>query len=158
VMYRNPPVNSPEDALIGVMYDEEYPVNADIQVRDASHWIFAGTGLKDGGKIRGLIGFEADHMFWSAPKSLVRLASSDFVGVFGRKNYSDMTLYQTPKGSLVFATGTMQWIWGLDDFRPPPLKSPGLANPVAQKITQNLFAEMLAPKHFKPFPSSPTLL
>lgn len=151
-------IGYPEDALLGVRFNDGYP-KGDIVVRDASHWMFRGTGLHNGDRLRGLLGFESDAVYFSGPRNLERLASSPLEGVAGK--YSDMTLYRAPKGALVFAVGSMQWSWGLDDFRfrGNPRHIESLEDPRVAKITENLFAEMLHP-HFtrQPRPNHATLL
>ena len=48
-----------------------------------------------------------------------------------------MSLYTAPSGALVFATGSIEWAWGLDDFNAPDLRSSCLC-PAAQQITRNV--------------------
>src|SRR4029078_6223389 len=50
VQFRQPPVNSPEDAFLGAMYVDD-PANTDIVVQDASHWAFAFTGVLHGHRV-----------------------------------------------------------------------------------------------------------
>lgn len=50
---------------------------------------------------------------------------------------SHMTFYQTEKGAKVFATGSMQWSWGLDDYNAPELRS-SRASGKAEIITHNV--------------------
>ena len=54
-------VSQPEDLLIGVLYLMD-PVDGDIIVSDASHWAFANTGLINGSKLAGLLGYEVDGL------------------------------------------------------------------------------------------------
>jgi len=112
--WRDNPVNRPEDALVGVMYDY-YPVDADMVIDAASHWVFAGTGLSSGDRLPGLVGYEADRLFANPPANIVRLAHSP-VKADGVTGYSDMAIYTAPSGATVFATGSIQWSWGLDDY------------------------------------------
>ena len=44
-----------------------------------------------------------------------------------------------PNGAQVFATGTMQWSWGLDDYNVPELRSSRL-NSAAMQITRNVLS------------------
>jgi hypothetical protein len=145
-LWRAHPVNRPEETLIGVQYDF-WPVQSeDLVIENASHWIFEGTGLRDGDRLPGLVGYEADRMFGNSPAGTVRLAHSpvNIDGAFA--GYSDMTIYTAPSGALVFATGTIQWSWGLDDFR-GGIVHPLVVNPVAQQIMRNLLARLaIAPK------------
>ena len=56
--------------------------------------------------------------------------------------FSDMTIYTTPNGTIVFATGSIQWSWGLDDFNGEARGS--RLNAQAQQITRNVLGRMLA--------------
>ena len=48
-----------------------------------------------------------------------------------------MTLYQAPSGAHVFATGSIQWSWGLDDYNAPALRT-ARSSEAAQQITGNV--------------------
>ena len=50
-----------------------------------------------------------------------------------------MTIYQDPSGGNVFATGSMQWAWGLDDLF-AGWSHPNLVNSKAQQIMRNVLA------------------
>ncbi len=156
-LWRNKPVHRPEEALIGVMY-ETFQVNADIVInRTAPDWLLAGTQLhpdnttasvetnsKAPAKMRleGLLGYEVDRMFRNAPANTIRIAHSPYRYKGGTK-YSDMTIYTTDSGATVFATGSMQWSWGLDDYNAPQLR-PSVFSPDAQAITRNVLDRMIA--------------
>lgn len=140
-LWRNVPVARPEEALIGVMYGES-PVDADIVIENASHWVFTGTGLKPGDRLKGLLGYEVDAIHGIAsPPNLIRLAHSPFVSSEGESGTSDMTIYQTARGTIVFATGSIQWSWGLDDFN-ASARGSRLSEP-AQRITRNVLGRMV---------------
>jgi hypothetical protein len=132
--WRDFPVNRPEESLIGVMFGW-YPVNADFVISDESHWLMAGTGLRNGDRLQGLVGYECDEIQGFGPANIVRVAHSPVSDGVG-SGYSDMTIYKATSGSLVFATGTMQWCWGLDDGNSST--DPALVHPAAQQITRNL--------------------
>ena len=123
--WRDPPVARPEERLVGVMYAAD-PVDADIVVSRAEHWAFAGTGLKDGDALRGLLGYEVDGSYGGGPPALERLAHSPFAepGAQGKARYADMTIYAAESGALVFATGSIQWSWGLDGYNAPAWHTP----------------------------------
>ncbi|WZF17432.1 N,N-dimethylformamidase beta subunit family domain-containing protein [Nostoc sp. UHCC 0302] len=156
-IWRNKPVKRPEDALIGVMY-ETFQVNADIIVTDAApDWLLAGTQLSQDDTtvsvranskalskemhLEGLLGYEVDRMFGNAPTNTVRIAHSPY-SYNGGTRYSDMTIYTTDSDAIVFATGSMQWSWGLDDYNAPQLR-PSLLSADAQAITRNVLARMI---------------
>jgi N,N-dimethylformamidase beta subunit-like protein len=140
--FRDRPVSRPEERLVGVMYAAD-PVDGDIVVSNARHWAFAGTSLHDGDALRGLLGYEVDAIYGAAsPPGLERLARSPFVDR-GQTRYADMTIYTAESGALVFATGSMQWNWGLDGYNAPawhPLR----VDARAQQITRNVLNRMLA--------------
>lgn len=133
VKFRSQPVDRPEDSLVGVMYESD-PVQSDVIVSDASNWIFEGTGLKNGDHLRGLLGYEVDRIADHTPPGTQRLAHSPYP-FRGNTRYSDMILYTAPSGTIVFATGTMQWSWGLAD---PELEGKKFENPAVKIATRNL--------------------
>ncbi len=139
VQWRQSPVNLPEDAVIGVMYYTN-PVQSDIVVDDASSWVYQNTNLSKGSRLPGLLGYEVDQMYGHAPADTVRLAHSVF-GT-GPQDFSDATVYTAPSGATVFATGSMQWSWGLDDFGVPNVR-PSYLNSAAQQVTRNVLARFL---------------
>ena len=140
VRWREFPVSEPEDAFIGVMFETE-PVDADLVITNPSHWAFASTGLQDNDRLPGLLGYEVDRMFGNAPAHTELVAHSPFP-IEGTTRYSDMTAYTAPSGATVFATGTIQWSWGLDDYNVPRERTSRL-HPAAQQITRNVLARLI---------------
>jgi fibronectin type 3 domain-containing protein len=69
-----------------------------------------------------------------APPGLQKVAESpdDF-------GFSHMTTYTAPSGSVVFATGSMQWSWGLDDYNVPNPRV-SVLDPRVQTTTRNILA------------------
>lgn len=134
--WRNPPVSRPEADLLGVMYVES-PVDSDFEVAEAEHWIFQQTGLRRGDVLPGLLGYEVDGVDGTgldAPTVLARAR--------GGAGHGAMTVYVAESGAMVFATGSMQWVWSLDDFHAPLLR-PLLHHGGAEQMTRNLL------EHFK---------
>jgi hypothetical protein len=144
VQFRELPVNRPEDALLGVMYDTTHGITeGDMVVSDASSWVFAGTGLQNGDHLPGLLGDEVDRVFGDAPPGTTVIAHSPYPDPAGtgQTKYADMTWYTATAHSTVVATGTMQWNWGLDDYAPLLSTGPAhppLANPAVQQATRNI--------------------
>lgn len=175
--WRDAPVSQPEEQLIGVQY-EFGPVDTDLVVSNAQHFIFEGTGLGDGDHLPGLLGSEADHSFGGGPANLIRLCYSPIIlggasrtartrtistpagpiTIVGEEpptgqqqtlttaenavtsaniGFSEMTIYTAPSGALVFAAGTFQFNWGLDDGAESSRTH--LVNPAAQRMVRNLF-------------------
>ena len=75
VEWREDPVSLPEDALIGVGYKLD-PVDGDIVVKNASHWIFDNTGLQSGSVLPGLLGYEVDGILGHQPSTTEVLTAS----------------------------------------------------------------------------------
>jgi hypothetical protein len=80
VQWRQAPVNQPENALLGIMYESlfDYGAGAAWVVSDPSHWVYAGTGLFNGSQIPGLVGYEYDRVRSNGltPAGMTVLASS----------------------------------------------------------------------------------
>jgi len=211
------PEQGSQASLIGVQYFID-PVAGDIKIENPSHWVFKGTGLKKGDRLKGLLGYEVDGVVSESPANIEILAATECQRVqlqnytfilnymflrilspinnffssimpaskkysrgvltftillgllllfclhyfFGTlmtvlpilgvllffllwfvkikisgKVTSNMTVYQGKSGAKVFATGSMQWAWGLDDFNSPELRSSVLNQDVI-KITRNV--------------------
>jgi hypothetical protein len=140
--WRDVPVSRPEEALFGVMYGESQ-IDGDIVIDNPSHWVFAGTGLKKGDKLEGLLGYEVDAIQGVAPPpGVVRLAHSPYVNDHGETGFSDMTILTTTAGTIVFSAGTIQWSWGLDAFGDPDRVA--RQSEAAKQITRNVLNRMKA--------------
>jgi hypothetical protein len=139
-LWRDAPVNRPEDELIGTMYTWA-PVSGDVVVGDVSSWIFTNTNLHPGDHIRGLLGYEADRSTSTAYPGTFVLTHSPFQHADGTFDESNMTLYTASSGAIVFATGTIYWAWGVDDFNAAarPDSPPSAA---VQQITRNVLNRM----------------
>jgi hypothetical protein len=138
----SPNPGRPEQGLLGVQYVEEggHPVDANIVITNAGHAVFAGTGLNNGSSLVGLLGYEVDRRYTAFGGNVVELASSPYTTIgTGLANNSHMSL-STPGGGQVFATGSIQWSWGLDDFNGPGqggLRTARLSA-AAQQLTDNV--------------------
>src|SRR5204862_1100983 len=71
VLWRDPPVNRPEQQLVGVQFSggqlPSRAPNAPYVVQNSSSWVYAGTGLADGDSIPGIVGYETDSSMSSVP-------------------------------------------------------------------------------------------
>jgi hypothetical protein len=124
VYWRNPPVNRPEQTMMGEQFTSAVAysgANVPYVVTNSSHWIYAGTGLKDGDGVPGIVGYEMDRYFaeFPAPTSTNQtlLSRSPFViGGTTTPDYANSSIYQAPSGAWVFDAGTMSWSWALDNI------------------------------------------
>jgi hypothetical protein len=146
VNFRSPPVNRPEQTLIGVQYsaytvDTEAGSNFPYVVKNSPNWAYAGTGFHDGDSVPGLVGYEIDRFFTDMPAPISRsqtlLSDSPFNNGVGGSDRSNASIYQVPSGAWVFATGTISWVWGLDDF------INAKADARIQRTTANIFDAFL---------------
>jgi Cellulose binding domain len=148
VRWRDAPVNQPENALLGVMYEDDYSysISYPYVVASAGHWIYEGTGLSNGSSIQKVIGHEYDKVFDNGltPANLIVLSNSP-IPIYN--SISNASIYTAPSGALVFDVSTNRWSWLLDDneFETTP------KNPIVEKITANLLNHMIGNQ-----PSSPT--
>ena len=147
INWREAPVSRPEDGLIGISYLMD-PVDGDIVITNPSHWAFEHTGLSEGSELKGLLGYEVDGATAHAPNGLVVLASSPAQNLLdpSRIGVANMATHATLSGGQVFATGSIQWCWGLDDFNAPELRTSRLSD-AAARITHNVLARFGA-RHF----------
>ncbi|HEV7922140.1 MAG TPA: N,N-dimethylformamidase beta subunit family domain-containing protein [Thermoanaerobaculia bacterium] len=139
--WRLSPVNRPEAALIGVQYVYS-PIDSDIKIDDVTSapWVFTNTGLVKGSKLSGLLGYEVDAIENSStPAGTIRLAHSPFSDDSGTQTInSDMVVRTAPSGATVFATGSIQWAWGLDNWN----NGSSRVNAAAQQITRNVLQRL----------------
>ena len=148
INWRDPPVNRPENALFGVMF--EWFINYDQTVpwtaANTSHWLYSGTGLHDGDQIPGLVGDEWDRVFdnGSTPPGLVTLSNSHFPYSDANGNTQTATqnasVYTAQSGALVFAASTVDWSWKIDDNDALAMG----ADSRVQQMTRNVLNKMLA--------------
>ncbi len=148
--WREAPVSEPEATLIGQMYGHIVRRPADWVVRSADHWLYEGTGLRDGDRLTNLVGQEYDTYFAQfAPSGTVVLAQGPVDAVMqtapGEGDVPSpaihtATMYTATSGATVFAAGTFQWSWAVDVFGPRAYR--GFATPYDERVvrmTRNLF-------------------
>ncbi|MGW1893448.1 N,N-dimethylformamidase beta subunit family domain-containing protein [Streptomyces sp. NPDC002004] len=111
--FRRGPAPEAESSLTGVLY-EGYPTDAPYVVTRPGHWLFAGTGVREGDGFAHLVGVEYDRVTPGdpTPAPLEIVAHSPLV-CGGRPSHSDSAYYTAPGGAGVFASGTMRWVEAL---------------------------------------------
>src|SRR6266480_4953748 len=142
VLWRDPPVNRPEQQLVGVQFSGSIDVktpNSPYVVQNSSSWVYAGTGLADGDSIPKIVGYEMDSSMsnFPLPASVAGtyqvLSQSPFVDSYSRTTMTaNSSIYQAPSGAWVFGAGTTSWAWGLSD------DGDGYMDPRIQRITANV--------------------
>jgi hypothetical protein len=118
VRWRDPPVNMPENSLVGTISDEPWFVRGAFTVANSSNWVYKDTGLKDGDKLPGIIGYEIHYYIANGfqPKNLTILGHSLATNDTNASTFADTVLFTTKSRSLVFSAGSVIWNWGLDDW------------------------------------------
>jgi sugar lactone lactonase YvrE len=130
--FRDDPSAEPENALIGIMYNTWMLVPQPMVVRDASSWVWAGTGLSVGDTMPMMVSFETDGRFANGvePPGLQVLAQSPMVDAEGGPLTATMSYYLHPSGAQVLGAGSLGW--------PTGLGAPGFANPQVARATRNI--------------------
>jgi len=160
--FRDPPVNRPEQVLVGVQFTSVQSTSWDrtvpYVVTNSNHWVYAGTGLRDGDSIPAMVGFEADRQMQGFPTpralgtSYTLLARSPFTNTENVSDLHNASIYQAPSGAWVFGTGTMGWNYGLDRA--------GYIDARIQTITSNVLGRFIVNDSPTPAaassPSTPT--
>jgi hypothetical protein len=142
-LWRDWPVNRPEQTLVGVQYTSEVPWGQNVAFvpTQNSHWIFDGTGFKSGDSVPGIVGYAMDRLMANYPgpnaTSRATLAVSPFTDGGGTADQAETSLYQAPSGAWVFASGTSSWNWGLDNL------DHAIADPRIQRTTANILNAFL---------------
>ena len=120
---------------------------ADWSCRLPDHWLFAGTGMKEGDAIPQLVGWEFHGPPLREDPSLVILADGPVLayGKETKRRYA-ATIYEGAKANLVFNAATCWWNMLL--ARPPGAVNPprtdfSRPDPRVQQITRNLFARIV---------------
>lgn len=146
VSFKDPLLNRPQQTLLGEMSGGyfNWGTSYDWVASDASNWVFAGTGLRNGDRLPGLVGHEYDKVFtnYPVPSRLTILASSPVYDIANRGEVSNATLYTAQSGARVVDIGSIHWSWGLDSFDPTGVHK-NFVNRAAQIIAQNILQNFL---------------
>jgi hypothetical protein len=135
--------------LIGAHSTGPVTGGADWVCAKPEHWIFAGTGMKEGEGIPGLVGWEWHGDPASIP-GLEVVATAPTQSAPGKPNGGQFTatVYPGPAGNVVFNAATCWWADGLSAppgyVRPSVYTSPQGPDPRVQRITRNVLARMIA--------------
>ena len=146
VNWRDSRLNRPEQMLIGIQYTSMTQNYAYVSyvVNNSGHWVYSGTGFKDGDSVPGILGYEADNQFSSSPQpnfvagTYQLLSRSPYTNFASRSDYANSSIYQAPSGAWVFGAGSIAWSWGLDNYG-----SHNVADPRIQQLTANVLNKFL---------------
>ncbi|HVT17289.1 MAG TPA: N,N-dimethylformamidase beta subunit family domain-containing protein [Thermoanaerobaculia bacterium] len=137
------PHNGPDEALL-IGARTCYPItgSADWICTSEKSWVYEGTGMRDGDRVGGLIGWE----FHGQPAEIpgLEIVASGLLRRWGGSPRYTATLYPGPKGNFVFNAATCWWADGMSE--PPGYVRPIYGrrtrlqgpDPRIQRITANL--------------------
>ena len=144
-------VQGPDEGyLIGARNVEPVNGGGDWICTKPDHWIFAGTGMKAGERIPGLVGWEYHGDPPADIPGLEVVAEGTALVDGTTPQHWTATVYPGPKGNVVFNASTIFWAQGLSN---PPGHTlpwshwtrPHRPDARVQRITHNVLARALAP-------------
>ena len=140
------PRTAPNEAsLVGARSTGPVMGGAAWTCRKPDHWLFAGTGMKAGDGVPGLVGWEFHGDPATDIPGLEVVAGGPTKGPAGPSEYA-ATLYPGPKGNIVFNAATCWWSDGLSappgHVRPTDYEERFGPDPRVARITRNLIERM----------------
>jgi hypothetical protein len=111
----------------------------------ADPWL-RNTGFLAGSVVRGVVSVESDTI--PGNQAAASSCGHALTVFFHRENggdkdgNADATRYTAPSGAVVFATGSHQFSWGLDDFSDAPGETRGFVDPRLQQFMRNALDAM----------------
>jgi hypothetical protein len=150
--WRETPVNQPENTLIGLMYSS-YAVQPNgfpwVMGNGVQSDLLAGATFQPGARYGcDIVGYEWDRTFPNGrtPTNLKVISASPVVDHAGIPGLAQTAFYVAPSGALVFAAGTVDWTFALDNFRlfeNPRCAGQTQAIPGLQRLTSNVMAALI---------------
>ncbi|WP_308267682.1 N,N-dimethylformamidase beta subunit family domain-containing protein [Yinghuangia soli] len=131
-------IRRPEQEFLGVQYNGIVAAPTPLVVAQSGHWMWAGTGVRDGDTIRAVVGGEADGVESGVPTpqgvNQVLLSSTPYTLRSGARQVQSTSLYERPDGTLMFCAATFNWALALHH--------PKYKDERVQRATKNLFDRM----------------
>jgi hypothetical protein len=147
VLWRQEPVNRPEQTLIGIQFTSQTLNNGytTYVVTNSSNWVYENSGFKDGDTVPGIAGYETDHQWSTFPLpdavdgSYILLSQSPYANFNNMPDWANSSIYQAAGGAWVFGAGTIGWSWGLDNYG-----DHSIADTRIQKTTANILNRFIS--------------
>ncbi len=117
-----------------------FPARGDFTVTNSAHWIFAGTGAKNGSTYDSILGPEVDGASASTPN--LKVIASSFTRCGKKiKTYASFSIMTDPSGARTVNVGTMGW--ALRGFK---ATTSTRTREFVQQVTDNLLTAATQPK------------
>lgn len=132
--FAKPPIHRPENALLGIATVSLHMVDFPWVVKNPGHWLYAGTGAKEGDLWPAVVGIESDARIDNGltPAGVSLVARSPTIaGEKAALGAQEAIVYETAAGGAVFAAGAIRF-------------SARLAGPQGQVGTQRVLRNLLA--------------
>ncbi len=154
VLWHQAPLLRDPTALLGQRYSA-VKAHGSLVVNSLPTWLGAGTGLRAGDVVTGVVANEADGIRPGSPSTPPNLQAV-LVGVLTRAGQRDepvsTTYYSAPSGSAVFAAGTTYWTCDLTDACPDSVV-PAATATVVRTMTLNVLRAFSSPRFGRRSPS-----
>jgi hypothetical protein len=122
-LFRSRAIGRPECRLFGVMIEfgalrwAGFPATPYTPVASRDHPWLAGTGLRRGDDVPGVVGYEWDSLVPGCfPGRVERLLHAEPLGVDGLVHPADAVRGVARSGARVFASGSIEFSWALDGY------------------------------------------
>ncbi len=171
VLFRSKEVDRPESELLSAMYEGSYnyPEARDWVVKNSGHWIYAGTGLAEGAKIKDLVGYEWDRVF----DVFLRDLFNPRLDLTGTTLIADSPIYpssinttdqdrhqavvrELSSGAIVVNVGTNYWPLMLTNNKPFLINVDPATVAAIERITNNALRRMISTTGVPPTTSTTT--
>lgn len=142
--WRQPPNPRPESALVGNTY-RCFPGRAALVAADPANWMLDGV-VRAGQALPGVVGIEYSAVDLAAPTPRpieVLFHSPVICGTTHHRDFADAIYYTTPSGAGVFASGTQDWVCGMDPTCTGPAQA-GHVAPILDAITTRMLTAFAA--------------
>ncbi|MCG8652514.1 MAG: hypothetical protein MI861_21925, partial [Pirellulales bacterium] len=102
-----------ERNLMGVRSVVPFNGGGDWTCTNEKHWLFEGTGMKNGDAIAGLVGWEHHGEHDSSLSKMEVVAAGSIWSGGTREGRYESVVFQGPQGNIVFNASTIFWAQGL---------------------------------------------
>jgi N,N-dimethylformamidase beta subunit-like protein len=142
--FRDRPAARREEDLTGMRYDC-FPADASWTVTEPHWWGYAGTGVRQGQQLAGLVGPESDRVYPAPtrPRPMTVVGYSRFLCGPGRPTAQTGVYWVARSGAGVFATGTMRWSCAL---RTTCAETPASVRRIVRRVTITVLTAFAQPR------------